>query len=120
GPGVYPPTTATRVNMISYYIDNVTDPTVPRLVRQINGGQPLAIALGAENLQFSFDFVDGVNNPANQKNVPNGNSANQIRKVNLFLSTRSSDRNPQTNDFFRNSMGTEVGLRSLSYVNRYQ
>lgn len=119
-PGVYPPTTATRVNMITYYIDDMTDPTVPRLVRQINAGQPLAIALGAENLQFSYDFVDGVNNPANQENVPNGNSANQIRKVTLFLATRSSDKNPQTNDFFRNSMGTEVGLRSLSYVNRYQ
>jgi type II secretory pathway pseudopilin PulG len=119
-PGVYPPTTATRVVMISYYIDIVTDPTVPRLVRQINAGQPLAIALGAENLQFSYDFIDGVNNPANQNAVPAGNSANQIRKVSLFLETRSSDKNSQTNDYFRNSMATEVGLRSLSYVNRYQ
>ena len=39
GPGVYPPTTATRILMISYYIDNVTDPTLPRLIRQINAGQ---------------------------------------------------------------------------------
>jgi prepilin-type N-terminal cleavage/methylation domain-containing protein len=120
GPGVYPPTTATRILMISYYIDNVTDPTLPRLIRQINAGQPLAIALGAENLQLSYDFIDGVTNPANQKNVPGMNSANQIRKVNLFLATRSLDKSPSLNDYFRNSMGTEVGLRSLSYVNRYQ
>ena len=72
GPGVYPPTTATRILMISYYIDNVTDPTLPRLIRQINAGQPLAIALGAENLQLSYDLIDGINNPANQKNVPVG------------------------------------------------
>ncbi|HKW01729.1 MAG TPA: prepilin-type N-terminal cleavage/methylation domain-containing protein [Vicinamibacterales bacterium] len=120
GPGVYPPTTATRIVMISYYIDNQTDPALPRLIRQINAGQPLAIALGAENLQLSYDFIDSINNPANQKNVPAGNSANQIRKVNLFLSTRSLDKSISLNDYFRNSMGTEIGLRSLSYVNRYQ
>ncbi len=120
GPGVYPPTTATRILMISYYLDNTTDPTLPRLVRRINAGPPLAVALGAENLQLSYDFIDGVNNPANQKNVPVGNSANQIRKVNLFLATRSLEKSTSLNDYFRNSMGTEVGLRSLSYVNRYQ
>jgi prepilin-type N-terminal cleavage/methylation domain-containing protein len=119
-PGVYPPTTATRILMISYYIDNWTDPTLPRLIRRTNAGQPLAIALGAENLQLSYDFIDSINNPANQKNVPAGNSANQIRKVNLFLSTRSLDKSISLNDYFRNSMGTEIGLRSLSYVNRYQ
>jgi prepilin-type N-terminal cleavage/methylation domain-containing protein len=120
GVGVYPPTTATRLFMVSYYIDNVTDPTLPRLIRQINAGQPLAIALGAENLQLSYDFVDGTNNPANQKNTPAGNSANQIRKVNLFVATRSTDMGAHTHDYFRNAMGTEIGLRSLSYVNRYQ
>jgi len=120
GLGVYPPTTATRIMMITYYIDNVTDPTTPRLVRQINARAPLAIALGAENLQLSYDFVDGAANPANQKDTPAGNSPNQIRKVNLFVSSRSLDMSPHTRDYFRNAMGTEIGLRSLSYVNRYQ
>ena len=40
--------------MVSYYIDVVTDPTLPRLVRQVNNGAPLAIALGVENLQFTL------------------------------------------------------------------
>ena len=31
---------ATRIRMISYYIDNVTDPERPRLVRRINNGHP--------------------------------------------------------------------------------
>ncbi len=119
-PGVYPPTTAMRLLLVSYFIDTITDPALPRLVRQVNAGPPVAIAPGAENLQLSYDFVDGVNNPANQENTPAANSANQIRKVNLFLSARSLERNPRTLNYFRNSMGTEVGLRSLSYVNRYR
>jgi hypothetical protein len=119
-PGVYPPTTATRVQLISYYIDSTTDPTLPRLVRQVNNGQRLAIAMGVENLQISYDLVDGVTNPTNVDTPPVSNSANQIRKVNLFLSARSIDRDPQTRQFFRNSMATDVGLRSLSFVDRYR
>lgn len=117
-PDVYPPTTATRILLVSYYVDSTTDPGLPRLIRQVNAGQPLAIALGAENLQLSYDFVDGVNNPANQKSTPPANSPNQIRKVNLFLATRSLDKSARTNDYFRNSMSTGVGLRSLSVGDR--
>ena len=119
-PGVFPPTTATRVLMISYYIDTVTDPTLPRLVRRVNMEPNLAIAMGVENLQFTYDLVDGVTNPTNVDEPAAGNSANQIRKVNLFLSARSQDPNPQTNQYFRNSMATQVGLRSLSFVDRYR
>jgi len=117
-PGVYPPTTATRILLVSYYVDNTTDPALPRLIRQINAGPPLAIALGAENLQLSYDFTDGVNNPVNQKSTPPTNSPSQIRKVNLFLATRSLDKSARTNDYFRNSMGTGVSLRSLSVIDR--
>jgi hypothetical protein len=120
GPNQYPPTTATRIVMVTYYIDNVTDPALPRLVRQVNAGQQLAIALGAENLQISFDLVDGVTNPSNVDTPAAANSPHQIRKVNLFLSARSIDRSPKTNNFFRNSIATQIGLRSLSFVDRYQ
>jgi hypothetical protein len=119
-PGVFPPTTATRIFLISYYIDTVTDPTLPRLVRRVNDGPPLAIVMGAENLQFTFDVVDGVTNPNNVATLPVGSSPNQIRKANLFLSARSLDPSPQTKAPFRNSMATQVGLRSLSFVDRYR
>jgi hypothetical protein len=119
-PGVFPPTTATRVVMISYYIDTVTDPALPRLVRRINMGNTLAIALGIEDVQMTYDLVDGVTNPTAVAMPPFGNSANQIRKVNLALSARSQEVNPQTNQFYRNQMATEIGLRSLSFVDRYQ
>jgi hypothetical protein len=119
-PGVYPPTTATRVLMVTYYVDTVTDPTLPRLVRQINAGPRLAMALGVENLQFTYDLVDGTTNPTNVAAPPVANSPHQIRKVNLFLSGRSLElmHNPQ--QFYRNSMATQVTLRSLSFVDRYQ
>lgn len=119
-PGVWPPTTATRINLISYYIDVVTDPLLPRLVRQVATGPQLAIALGMENVQLSYDLVDGTANPTNVPEPPPGNSANQIRKVNLFISARSLDMAPLPRNYVRNSMATEVGLRSLSFVDRYR
>jgi hypothetical protein len=119
-PGVFPPTTATRIFLISYYLDTVTDPTLPRLVRRLANGPPLAIAMGMENLQFTFDVVDGVTNPNNVATLPPGTSPNQIRKANLFLSGRSIDPSPHTDTPYRNSMATQVGLRSLSFVDRYQ
>ncbi len=119
-PGTFPSTTATRVTMVSYYIDIVTDPTLPRLVRQVGMGQRLAVALGTENVQFSYDLVDGVTNPTNVETAVPPFSPNQIRKANIFLAARSIDVDPSTSQFFRNSMATEVALRSLSFVNRYQ
>jgi hypothetical protein len=119
-PGVYPPTTAVRVLMISYYIDNMTDPALPRLVRRVNLGPELAIAMGLENIQITFDLVDGVLNPSNIETPVDPNSPHQIRKINLFLSARSLERNPNSRDWMRNSMATQVGLRSLSYTDRYR
>jgi len=118
-PGVYPPTTATRVVMVSYYID-ASNPAGPRLVRQIGAGPRLAVALGVENLQFSFDLVDGATNPTNVKTPVAPNSPHEIRKVNVFLSARSEAASRRTGQWFRNSLATQVSLRSLSFVDRYR
>ncbi len=118
-PGVFPPTTATRVLLVSYFIDTATDPTLPRLVRRVNMGNWLAIAMGVENIQMTYDVVDGVTNPTNVA-TPAAGSVNLVRKVNLFLQARSQDVNPQTKQYFRNTMTTQVGLRSLSFVDRYR
>jgi len=119
-PGVFPPTTAMRVLFLSYYIDNTTDANLPRLVRRVGMGPELAIAMGLENIQLTFDLVDGVVNPTNIETPVDPNSPHQIRKINMFLSARSLERNPNTKDFMRNSMATQVGLRSLSYTDRYR
>lgn len=116
----FPPTTATRIFLVSYYIDAITDTTWPRLVRQVNAGAQPAVALGVENLQFSFDLVDGQTNPANVKAPAAENSANQIRKINIFLAGRSQDLDQTTQAYFRNAVATEVSLRSLSFMDRYR
>jgi prepilin-type N-terminal cleavage/methylation domain-containing protein len=119
-PGAYPPTTATRIWMVSYYIDSVTDPTLPRLVRQLGAGPRLAIALGVENLQYTYDLVDGTTNPTNVQDPPVANSPNQFRKVHLYMAVRSLETNMYNDQPHRNSIATEASLRSLSFVDRYQ
>jgi len=116
-PGSYPDTTATRVVMLTYYID--WNNGEPQLIRQVGDGPRLAVALGVENLQFAYDLVDGVTNPTNVATPIAPNSPNQIRKVSVFLSARSDRRHPQTGNFFRNSMTSQVSMRSLSFFDRY-
>jgi prepilin-type N-terminal cleavage/methylation domain-containing protein len=111
------PVGVTRIRMVSYYIDNVTDPTLPRLVRQINMNAGRVVAFGIENLQFSYDLVDGVNNPTN---VANPATPNQIRKVDIVLEARSRNRSKQTGDFFRTSIATQVSFRNMALVDRYR
>lgn len=118
-PGEFPQMSISRVLMISYYIDVVTDPALPRLVRQVNNGQRLAVALGIENFQVTFDLVDGTTNPTNVESPASPNSPHQIRKANLFLAGRSLAVNPRTRQFFRNTVASQVSMRSLAFVDRY-
>jgi hypothetical protein len=120
GNGTFPPTTATRVWLVTYYLDTATDATMPRLIRRVNDrrGEPVALVL--ENLQLSYDLVDGVTNPTFVKTPAPPNSPNQIRKVNIMLSGRSSERVRNTSDFLRRSLNTQVSLRSLAFIDRYR
>jgi type II secretory pathway pseudopilin PulG len=121
-PACFAPTLATRIWMISYYLDNVTAAPDTRLIRQVNMNPPTPVGETLENLQFTYNFVDGVNNPANQPSVPAGNSESQIRSVDVYLGARSSHgvrRGPQL-IYARSNLMTQVCLRSLAYVNSYQ
>lgn len=122
--GVFPPTTATRVTMVTYYIDAVTNPQVPRLVRRRNFEPAIAVALVIDNVQITYDLIDGSNaiNPA-LVNVPEPvapNTAAQIRKINLFLSGRSESIDTRSRQTFRTNLATQLSLRGLAYVDRYQ
>lgn len=123
--------TATRVRMISYYLDATTDATNPRLVRRLNGDPGRAVAFAIDNLTFSFDIADGATNPANVRMDANdlgGGGAcspspcfpNQVRKINVFLGGRSRHRFAASGDFLRNSLATQVSLRNLAFVDRYR
>ena len=103
--------------MITYYLDTTTDPDNPRLVRQINNSPGQAVALVLENMQMSFDLVDGVTNPTD---VPAPSSPNQIRKVNIAVSGRSSVPLRNTGEYMRRTLTTQVSLRSMSFIDRYR
>jgi prepilin-type N-terminal cleavage/methylation domain-containing protein len=112
--------TALRVNMYSYYLNTTARARIPRLMRQYNFQAARSVAEVIENLQLSYDFVDGVTNPTDQKTVPAGLSESQIRKVNLFLGGRSDQVYSANQQYFRNSLETQISLRSLAFVNQYQ
>jgi len=77
------------------------------------------VALILEDLQLSYDLVDGVNNPTGVKEAVDPYSPSQIRKANILLSGRSSAENRHNGEFLRKSLTTQVSLRSLSYIDRY-
>ena len=106
-----------RVKLITYWVQAQSENDSYELMRQINFGTAQRVASGLEYLQFTYDMVDGVTNPTNVRNPAD---PTQIRKINIFLAARSSDRFKNTNDFLRMSMSSQVSLRSLALVDRYQ
>jgi len=72
-----------------------------------------------------------VNNPAEVKFTsadlsgsgacnPNPCSPNQIRKINISLSGRSRIPLRQTKQYLRNTLVSQVSLRSMSFIDRYR
>ncbi|MGE3959019.1 MAG: type II secretion system protein J [Vicinamibacterales bacterium] len=115
-----------RLLLITYYVDAVTNPSAPRLMRVVNNFAPQALAGVIEDLDFSYDLVDGVNNPVDIPDLPYTDSgagvtynANQIRKVNIHVGVRSESISRVTNDYVRNQISTSVDVRSLASVDRY-
>jgi type II secretory pathway pseudopilin PulG len=128
-----------RVRMITYYLDTVTDPLHPRLVRRVNNGHPTtfdndlgtAVAFDIENLQVTYDLSDGTVNPSNVKMTatdlttsgacsPNVCSPVQIRKMNIALAGRSTNATNVHARIFRNTLASQVSLRGMAFVDRYQ
>jgi prepilin-type N-terminal cleavage/methylation domain-containing protein len=118
--GTFPPTTATRVWLVTYYLDTTTDPEMPRLIRRVNNRPGQAVALVLEDMQLAYDLADGVTNPTNIKSPTAPNSPNQIRKASILLSGRSNSLIRNTREYLRRCLTTQVSLRSLSFIDRYR
>ena len=120
--GTYPPTTASRIWMISYYLDDTTDPGRVRLMRRTNFNPAVVVGETIENLQFTYNYVSGGTVLSNQPGVPVNFSENQIRSVGVYLGARSDNavNTTGTSAYLRNSIQTQVCLRSLSYVDQYK
>ena len=116
--GPYPPTTATRIWMITYYLSITApaSPLRPMLMRQVNfnAAQPVGEVL--ENLGITYDINGG---PTNTEFVDPAWSPNLIRKVNLSLAARSEFAYSKTKDYFRNNLQTQVSVRSLAFFNQF-
>jgi prepilin-type N-terminal cleavage/methylation domain-containing protein len=123
------PWVAFRVRMISYYVDTTTNPTSPRLIRRINAGAANAVAFEIEAFRLTYDIADGTANPSGVRMdatdlgaggacAPFACSPNQIRKANVAIAIRSERRNAQSG-FYHNTLFTQVALRSLSFVDRF-
>ena len=115
--------------MVSYYVDQPAGTLRPQLMRRVNLEADSAIGIGIDNFQITYDFANGLTNLINQPMPPmviippNPQpvqiSANQIRKANLYVSGRSRRRARRSRQFMRTSMSTQVSLRNLSFVDRY-
>ena len=65
-PAVFVSTEATRIRLISYYLDIATDPTRPRLIRRMNNGHATnfdnslgtVVAFDVESFTISYDLAD--------------------------------------------------------------
>jgi prepilin-type N-terminal cleavage/methylation domain-containing protein len=132
-------TQATRVRMITYYLDITTTPGRPRLVRRMNNGDPTsfnnttlgsAVGFDVENLFITYDLNDGSTNPSAVRMnaadlagtgacAPNACSPNQIRKVNITLTGRSAQQYQPLKRHFRNTLTSQVSLRALAFVDEY-
>jgi prepilin-type N-terminal cleavage/methylation domain-containing protein len=116
--GPYPPTTATRIWMITYYL-SITAPATPlrpMLMRQVNFNAPQPVGEVIENLGITYDINGGL---PNTEFIEPLYSPNLVRKVNLSLASRSEWAYSKTNQYFRNNLQTQVSIRSLAFFNQF-
>jgi prepilin-type N-terminal cleavage/methylation domain-containing protein len=121
--------TVSRIRMITYYVNTTLDPASPRLLRQINGNPPNAVAFEMEAFRITYDLADGVTNPVGARmdagDLAAGGacgasacSPNQIRKANVVMAIRTVRRTAQVG-YQHNTLFTQIAMRNLSFVDRY-
>lgn len=113
------PASLQRVTMVRYYVTDDDGPTSPgggTLWRDVYGGnttpgfstQPLAF--GIENFQCQYVMLDGtiIDAPAQDQML-------NIRQVRISVTVRSPERDPKTNQPFRQTFTATYSARNLAY-----
>lgn len=113
---------AYRVYVVTYYIQVPVNGQSPRLMRQVNGLTPVAVADGIIGLTISYDLFNdttGLNN-AEQRDPLSiaGVTPNQIRKVNISVSAQSIGQDGAKSQSMQ--VATSISARNMSFRNRYQ
>jgi hypothetical protein len=122
--GVYLPasTTATRIWVVTYYIDN-TKPT-PTLMRLVNGRLPVPVTENVADLRFTYNTYDSSGNLLNNTGDGGLTAApaimpSAIRTINLdHLTIRSQSRG--TKGYQAIDLHSAISARNMGFVNRYQ
>lgn len=120
--------TATRIFLITYYIDIPPDPSgvgngAPRLMRMVSGQKPVIITENISDLRFTYDIYDDTKTPPTSTDtvdakMSTGGSPNMIRKVNIkHLTGRSPVAGSKGYQGF--DVQTSVSARNLGFTDRY-
>lgn len=113
--------TATRIWMITYYLDTQTNPLHPVLMRQINFRVPEEVGEVIEDMAFSFDLSEpSLTPPVSTVTTPvYPDTISQVRKVNVFLAARSETPLATNKIYYRSNLTTSVNIRSLCFYNQF-
>jgi prepilin-type N-terminal cleavage/methylation domain-containing protein len=119
--GTFPPTVATRVWMITYYVDN-SNPSRPQLMRQVNLKPATAVGDEVEHLQVFYDIINAGSSPVTvSAEVENPTLAQlpYIRDAYIILYARSDSKFSLSNDYVRNNLETVVSIRGMDFYNQF-
>jgi prepilin-type N-terminal cleavage/methylation domain-containing protein len=120
---------ATRILVITYYIDNTVSP--PRLMRQVSGHTPTPIVDGVTYMKFTYDlFNNATTSPAVACSNPGATSdgcagastgllPNQITKINIAHMAMNSTLKGARGGYQGLDLETSVSARDLTYSNNY-
>jgi prepilin-type N-terminal cleavage/methylation domain-containing protein len=120
--GVYPATTATRVKMITYYVDN-TNSARPSLMRQVNMNTAQEVGEIIENMQLFYDILTAGSSPPTitpQVVNPTAGQLPYVRDAYVMLFARSQGTYSVSKQYFRNNLSTAVSIRSLNFFNEFK
>lgn len=112
---------ATRILVITYYIDNTTSP--PRLMRQVSGHAPMPVAENVVFLQFSYDLYNSGTGSVFTNQADGGASQNltpsQITKINILHMAMNSTLKGANGGYQGLDLQTSVSARDLTFKNDY-
>jgi prepilin-type N-terminal cleavage/methylation domain-containing protein len=116
--------TANRILAVTYFVEVPNNGQVPRLMRQVNGQAPIAVADNIIGVNFTYDLCDQNNNGGGAVQcaaigdpIAKGFTLSQIHKVNITVvgqALLSDSTNSKSA-----ALVTSVSTRNLSFKDRY-
>jgi prepilin-type N-terminal cleavage/methylation domain-containing protein len=111
-------TSAWRLILVTYFVQ--IDNGQPTLMRQLTSNAAVPVGLGIENLQIAYDVLNAGVVQTTPSPAAVGVTPNEIHKVYLSIAARSERPIARSTRWLRNSVETQVSLRSLSFYDQFQ